>query len=176
MSATTSEGREATARDATIRPFRVDIPDEALDDLRRHIAASRWPSRELVADASQGVQQAMLQELTRYWATDYDWRKVEAELNALPQLKTEIDGVGIHFIHVKSRHENALPLIMTHGWPGSVIEMLGSSARLPTRPRMAGAPRTRSTLCCRPCPATASLISRRRSAGIRAAPRRRGRS
>ena len=108
-----------------IRPFRVDMPGEAITDLRRRVAATCWPSRELVDDASQGVQLAMLQELARYWAADYDWRKCEAELNALPQFKTEIDGLGIHFIHVKSRHENALPLIITHGWPGSVIEMLG---------------------------------------------------
>jgi pimeloyl-ACP methyl ester carboxylesterase len=108
-----------------IRPFRVAMPDEAIADLRRRITAARWPSKELVADASQGVQQAMLQELARYWATDYDWRGCEARLNALPQFTTEIDGVSIHFIHVKSRHASALPLIITHGWPGSVIELLG---------------------------------------------------
>ena len=107
-----------------IRPFRVDIPDEALEDLRRRIAATSWPSRELVADRSQGVQLATMQALARYWTSEYDWRKCEARLNALPQFTTEIDGVEIHFIHVKSRHENALPLIMTHGWPGSVIELL----------------------------------------------------
>jgi len=107
-----------------IRPFRVDMPDEAIADLRRRIAATRWPAKELVADRSQGVQLATTQELTRYWAADYDWRVCEARLNALPQFTTEIDGAGIHFIHVKSRHENALPLIITHGWPGSVIEML----------------------------------------------------
>ena len=107
-----------------IRPFRVDMPDEAITDLRRRIAAVRWPSRELVDDRSQGVQLATSQELARYWATDYDWRACEARLNALPQFTTEIDGVDVHFIHVKSRHENALPLIMTHGWPGSVIELL----------------------------------------------------
>src|SRR5574341_2350546 len=107
-----------------IRPFQVDIPDEALDDLRRRIAATRWPSKELVNDRSQGVQSATIQALARYWTTDYDWRKAEARLNALPQFTTTIDGVEIHFIHVKSRHENALPLIMTHGWPGSVIELL----------------------------------------------------
>src|SRR5215213_8538272 len=109
-----------------IRPFQVDIPDEALEDLRRRIAATRWPSRELVADRSQGVQSATIQELARYWTTEYDWRKAEAKLNALPQFTTEIDGVDIHFIHVKSPHEDALPLIMTHGWPGSVIELLGT--------------------------------------------------
>jgi pimeloyl-ACP methyl ester carboxylesterase len=102
----------------------VSVPDEQLTELRRRIAATRWPSKEPVADASQGVQQATLQELTRYWGTDYDWRKCEAQLNALPQFKTEINGLDIHFIHVKSQHKNALPLIITHGWPGSVIEML----------------------------------------------------
>jgi pimeloyl-ACP methyl ester carboxylesterase len=107
-----------------IRPFHVDIPDQALDDLRRRIAATRWPSKELVEDRSQGVQLATLQTLARYWASDYDWRKAEAKLNTLPQFRTEIDGVDTHFIHVKSRHEHALPLIMTHGWPGSVIELL----------------------------------------------------
>jgi pimeloyl-ACP methyl ester carboxylesterase len=107
-----------------IRPFRVDMPDESIADLRQRIAATRWPTRELVADRSQGVQLATNQELARYWTTDYDWRTCEARLNALPQFTTEIDGVDIHFIHVTSRHENALPLIMTHGWPGSVIELL----------------------------------------------------
>jgi pimeloyl-ACP methyl ester carboxylesterase len=107
-----------------IRPFRVDIPEEELAELRRRIAATNWPSRELVADRSQGVQVATMQALARYWATEYDWRKAEAKLNALPQFTTEIDGVDIHFIHVKSPHPDALPLIMTHGWPGSVIELL----------------------------------------------------
>jgi pimeloyl-ACP methyl ester carboxylesterase len=107
-----------------IHSFQVEIPDEALDDLARRIAATRWPSKELVGDRSQGVQLATLQELASYWTTDYDWRKAEAKLNALPQFKTEIDGVDIHFIHVRSKHVNALPLIMTHGWPGSVIELL----------------------------------------------------
>jgi pimeloyl-ACP methyl ester carboxylesterase len=107
-----------------IRPFQVDMPGEAIADLRRRIAATRWPSKELVKDRSQGVQLATIQELARYWATDYDWRTCEAKLNALPQFKTGIDGVDIHFIHVKSRHDGALPLIITHGWPGSVIELL----------------------------------------------------
>jgi pimeloyl-ACP methyl ester carboxylesterase len=107
-----------------VHPFQVEVPDEALDDLRRRIAATRWPGKEPVGDRSQGVQLATLQELAGYWGTDYDWRKAEAKLNALPQFKTEIDGVDIHFIHVRSKHENALPLIMTHGWPGSVIELL----------------------------------------------------
>jgi pimeloyl-ACP methyl ester carboxylesterase len=107
-----------------IKPFHVEIPQEQIDDLRRRIGATRWSSKELVPDRSQGVQLATLQELARYWETDYDWRKAESKLNALPQFTTEIDGIDIHFIHVKSRHENALPLIMTHGWPGSVIELL----------------------------------------------------
>ena len=107
-----------------IRPFQVNIPEEQLVELHRRIVATRWPSRELVQDRSQGVQLATMQALARYWTTDYDWRKAEASLNALPQFITNIDGVEIHFIHVKSRHDNALPLIMTHGWPGSVIEML----------------------------------------------------
>jgi pimeloyl-ACP methyl ester carboxylesterase len=115
---------EKLAGATTIRPFRVEIPDQALDDLRRRIAAARWPSRELVTDRSQGVQLATIQALASYWTTDYDWRKAEAKLNALPQFTTAIDGVDIHFLHVRSRHEDALPLIMTHGWPGSVIELL----------------------------------------------------
>lgn len=118
-----STKRAATA-DRSIQPFTVKVPQAAVDDLRRRIAATRWPSKELVADRSQGVQLATLKELARYWTTDYDWRTCEARLNALPQFTTEIDGVDIHFIHVRSRHENALPLIMTHGWPGSVIELL----------------------------------------------------
>jgi pimeloyl-ACP methyl ester carboxylesterase len=107
-----------------IRPFRVNIPDEALDDLRRRIAATQWPEKETVADQSQGVPLAMIQELARYWATDYDWRKCEAKLNALPQFMTEIDGLDLHFIHVRSQHEDALPLVVNHGWPGSIIEQL----------------------------------------------------
>ena len=108
-----------------VRPFTIpEVPEAELKALRERIAATRWPNRELVADRSQGVQLATIQELARYWATDYDWRKCEAKLNALPQFKTEIDGVDIHFIHVKSPHSDALPLIMTHGWPGSVMELL----------------------------------------------------
>jgi pimeloyl-ACP methyl ester carboxylesterase len=109
---------------AGLRPFRVDVPQEDLDDLRRRITATRWPSGELVDDRSQGVQLATMQELARYWTTEHDWRATEARLNALPQSMTQVDGLDIHFIHVKSKHEDALPLIMTHGWPGSVIELL----------------------------------------------------
>jgi pimeloyl-ACP methyl ester carboxylesterase len=113
----------ATADDA-IHPFHINIPDDDLADLRRRLAATRWPDKETVDDDTQGVSQAMLRELVRYWQTDYDWRKIEARLNALPQFITEIDGLGIHFIHVRSKHNNALPLVVTHGWPGSVIEQL----------------------------------------------------
>jgi pimeloyl-ACP methyl ester carboxylesterase len=116
----------STAGDTTtdIRTFRIDIADEQIDDLRRRIAATRWPSKELVEDRSQGVQLATTKELARYWTEDYDFGRVAARLNALPQFTTEIDGVDVHFIHVRSKHEDALPLIMTHGWPGSVIELL----------------------------------------------------
>jgi pimeloyl-ACP methyl ester carboxylesterase len=110
--------------ETAIRPFRIDMPDDAIADLRQRIAETRLPSKELVEDRSQGVQLATIQELARYWTTEYDWRRCEARLNALPQFTTEIDGVDIHFIHVKSPHRNALPLIITHGWPGSVIELL----------------------------------------------------
>jgi pimeloyl-ACP methyl ester carboxylesterase len=113
-----------TMTDLTIRPFELHVPDEDLADLQRRIAAVRWPTKELVADRSQGVQLATIQDLVTYWSTGYDWRACEAKLNALPQFTTEIDGVDIHFIQFKSQHENALPLIITHGWPGSVIEML----------------------------------------------------
>jgi pimeloyl-ACP methyl ester carboxylesterase len=109
---------------SAIRPFHVEVPEEALTDLRRRLAATRWPTRELVSDREQGVQLATMEQLCRYWATEYDWRRCEARLNALPQFMTEIDGVDIHFIHVRSPHPDALPLIMTHGWPGSVVELL----------------------------------------------------
>jgi pimeloyl-ACP methyl ester carboxylesterase len=120
-----SNSSEGSPGATAIRPFTVEIPEAEIEALRARLGAARWPSRELVDDRSQGVQLATIQELARYWATGYDWRKCEARLNALPMFKTEIDGVDIHFIHVKSRHENALPLIITHGWPGSVVEMLG---------------------------------------------------
>jgi pimeloyl-ACP methyl ester carboxylesterase len=107
-----------------VRPFHVDVPDERLADLRGRIAATRWPTKELVGDRSQGVQLGTLQELAHYWETEYDWRAVETKLNALPQFTTEIDGVEIHFIHVRSAHDDALPLVMTHGWPGSIVELL----------------------------------------------------
>src|SRR5918996_3982170 len=113
-----------TSGNTAIHQLKVNVPEAELTELRRRINAARWPERELVADVSQGVQLATMQKLARYWATDYDWRKVEAKLNALPQFITNIDGLDIHFIHVRSKHENALPLIVTHGWPGSIIEQL----------------------------------------------------
>ena len=120
-----AEARSATASGAAaIKPFSVHFPDEALADLRRRVSAMRWPEKEIVTDHSQGVPLATMQKLARYWETDYDWRKVEARLNALPQFTTEIDGVDIHFIHVRSKYPNALPIIVTHGWPGSIIEQL----------------------------------------------------
>jgi pimeloyl-ACP methyl ester carboxylesterase len=130
----TQESAGATA----IRPFTIKIPEAEIEALRARIAATRWPSRELVDDRSQGVQLATLQELARYWASEYDWRACEARLNALPQFTTEMDGVDIHFIHVKSDHAGALPLIMTHGWPGSVIELLGAVGPLTDPPAHGG--------------------------------------
>src|SRR5271155_4736049 len=115
--------KEHTTSDL-VRPFRIEVPEAALADLRNRIAATRWPERETVADDSQGVPLATIQEVARHWGGAYDWRKCEARLNALPQFVTEIDGLDIHFIHVRSKHENALPLIVTHGWPGSIIEQL----------------------------------------------------
>lgn len=115
---------QPVADDGLVRPFKVRVPQAALDDLRRRVVATRWADKETVADRSQGVQLAKIQELARYWSTDYDWRKLEAKLNAMPQFVTTIDGLDIHFIHVRSRHPNALPVIITHGWPGSVTEQL----------------------------------------------------
>jgi pimeloyl-ACP methyl ester carboxylesterase len=121
---TVSTDKVTVVADTSVRPFRAEIPREAIDDLRRRIANTRWPHKELVPDRSQGVQLATTQELARYWANDYNFGRLESRLNALPQFMTEIDGVDIHFIHVRSPHDDALPLIMTHGWPGSVIELL----------------------------------------------------
>ena len=120
---TTERSKQTTDKNA-IRPFRVNFPEAELTDLRRRIKATKWPDRETVADASQGVQLATTQALARYWATNYDWRKCEMKLNAVPNFITEIDGLDIHFIHVRSKHENALPMIVTHGWPGSIIEQM----------------------------------------------------
>src|SRR5262245_4255278 len=116
--------------DTSIRPFKVHVPDETLTDLKRRLKATRWPDNETVPDQSQGVQSATMKEVVRYWQTDYDWRKAEAKLNALPQFMTTIDGLDIHFIHVRSKHLHALPVIITHGWPGSIIEELKIIDRL----------------------------------------------
>ncbi|MGA7288899.1 MAG: epoxide hydrolase, partial [Terriglobales bacterium] len=122
---TTQQGSKQTADKNAIRPFqKINIPEAELTELRRRINNTRWPDRETVKDATQGVELATTQALARYWATEYDWRKIEAKLNALPQFITEIDGLDIHFIHVRSKHENALPLIVTHGWPGSITEQM----------------------------------------------------
>jgi pimeloyl-ACP methyl ester carboxylesterase len=120
----TQRGAEQAAGQNAIRPFQVNVPEAELTELRRRIIATRWPERETVPDATQGVQLATMQALARYWAADYDWRKIEAKMNALPQFVTEIDGLDIHFIHVRSKHEDALPLIVTHGWPGSITEQM----------------------------------------------------
>jgi pimeloyl-ACP methyl ester carboxylesterase len=122
--AASGQAQNPESKTAAIRPFHVDVPETALADLRRRIAATQWPERETVGDATQGVRLATMQKLARYWSTEYDWRKVEARLNALPQFVTRIDGLDIHFIHVRSKHANALPIIITHGWPGSIIEQL----------------------------------------------------
>ena len=129
-----------TTEAPSVQPFQVNVPDEAIEDLRRRVSATRWPSGELVSDRSQGVGLATMQELARYWTGEYDWRRCEARLNALSQFTTEIDGVEIHFIHVRSRHENALPLIMTHGWPGSVIELLDTIGPLTDPTAHGGSP------------------------------------
>ena len=133
MSDTTTASAESA-----VRPFRIEVPQGEIDELRRRINATRWPTGELVTDRSQGVQLAAIQNLARYWTTEYDWRRCEARLNALPQFKTEIDGLHIHFIHVESPHENALPLIMTHGWPGSVVELLDAVGPLTDPPAHGG--------------------------------------
>ena len=152
---------DRTGSDKTAnRPFRVETSEAELTELRRRISATRWPERETVSDATQGVQLATIQALAHYWATEYDWRKVEARLQSLPNFITEIDGLDIHFIHVRSKHENALPLIVTHGWPGSVIPQ-----------RTAGAHRTPSIWSFRRCRATASPADRPRLAGVRYASR-----
>ena len=159
-----------------IRPFQVEIPNEELADLRRRIAATRSPTKELVPDRSQGVQLATIQELARYWATEYDWRKAEARLNSLAAVHDEDRRRGHPFHPRASPHENALPLIMTHGWPGSVFELLETIGPLTDPTAHGGTPRMRSTSCCRPCLATASRASRPSSAGTPAAPHVRGRS
>jgi hypothetical protein len=130
---------------SAIRPFRIDVPEEKLIELRRRIAATQWPDGETVQDSSQGVQLKTMQQLARYWATEHDWRKVEAKLNARPQFITEIDGLDIHLIHVRSKHENALPMIVTHGWPGSIIEQMKIIEPLTNPTAHGGRGRTRTS-------------------------------
>src|SRR5262245_3070021 len=139
---------------SAVRPFRVEVSQAALDDLRSRVLATRWPTKELVDDRSQGVQQPTLRELARYGTTEYDWRDGEARLNALPQFRTKIDGVDIHFIHVRSKHENALPLIMTHGWPGSVVELLDTIGPLTDPTSHGGTPEDAFPLVLPSCRAT----------------------
>ena len=124
LTSATQRGREQAAEKNAIRPFHVNVPEAELTELRRRVAAARLPERETVTDFSQGVPLATTEKLARYWATEYDWRKVEARLNAVPNFITEIDGLDIHFIHVRSKHENALPVLISHGWPGSIVEQL----------------------------------------------------
>ena len=165
-----------SAGTTAIRPFTVQIPQADLDDLRARIAAVRLPGREHVPDRSQGVQLATIQELARYWANDHDWRACEARLNALPQFMTEIDGVDIHFVHVRSPHANALPLIMTHGWPGSVLELLDTVGPLTDPPAHGGRGEDAFDLVLPSLPGYGFSGEPRRSAGTPAASRRPARS
>ena len=152
-----------------IRPFHINIPEADLVDLRRRLAATRWPEKETVADDSQGVPLAMLQDLVRYWQSDYDWRKIEARLNALPLFITEIDGLDIHFIHVRSKHEKALPMIVTHGWPGSVIEQMKIIDPLTNPTALGGSADDAFHLVIPSMPGYGFSASRRRPVGIRSA-------
>ena len=138
-----------------IRPFKVEVPQAALDDLRQRLAMTRWPERETTSDWSQGAPLDRMQALVSYWAQGYDWRAAEAKLNAFPQFRTQSDGLGIHFLHVRSKHENALPIILTHGWPGSVFEFLKVMDRWSTRQPTAARSRTLSMSSCRHCRVTA---------------------
>ena len=165
-----------TTEAPSIRPFRVNVPDEELAAMRRRITATHWPTKELVPDRSQGVQLATLQELARYWTSEYDWGMCEARLNALPQFTTEIDGVEIHFIHVRSRHENALPLIMTHGWPGSVVELLETVGPLTDPTAHGGTPEDAFHLVLPSLPGYGFSGEPTEPVGTPAAPHARGRS
>jgi Epoxide hydrolase N terminus len=161
-----SSAHAGAPEDPSIRPFTFQAPQADLDELRRRINATRWPGRETVGDLSQGVQLAKLQELVRYWGSEYDWRKAEAKLNALPQFVTTIDGVDIHFIHVRSNHRNALPLIMTHGWPGRSSSCWARLAHSRIRPATADARRTHSISSFLRFQGSASRVSRQSPAGI----------
>ena len=170
----TDSAQQASGDKTAIRPFKVGFPETELDELRRRVNATRWPERETVTDDSQGVRLAMMQDLTWYWGTDYDWRRREASLNDLPHFITEIDGLDIHFIHVRSRHQDALPLIVTHGWPGSVLEQLKIIEPL-TNPTAHGASAADAFHLVIPrCRATGSPPSRPPPDGTRSASRRPG--
>jgi Epoxide hydrolase N terminus. len=160
--------------DTAVRPFTVEIPQEDVDDLKRRIRNTRFPEKETVDDTSQGVRLEVMRALAAYWLEQHDWRKVETRLNALPQFVTRIDGVDIHFIHARSKHEGALPMIVTHGWPGSIIEQLRSSGRSPIRPRMGRTPRMRSTSSSRRSRDTGSPGSPTSPGGTRSGSRGRG--
>jgi hypothetical protein len=162
-----SQYREANQYLGRPAIYEIEVPEADVKALQTRVAATRWSDKETVANHSQGVQLGTVQELARYWAAGYDWRKCEAKLNALPQFMTEIDGLDIHFLHVRSKHRDALPLIVTHGWPGSVIEQLKIIDPLTTPPRTAPARRTLSTSWSRPCRATGSPPSPPRPAGAR---------
>ncbi len=166
---TTATASVTVIDDTSIRPFRVDVAAKTIDEMRRRIVATQWPERETVDDSSQGVQLQTIQELAHYWATDYDWRTCEATLNAHPQFMTEVDGLQIHFIHARSKHEHALPLVINHGWPGSIIEQLKIIDRLTDPTAHGGAHRTPSTSSSRRCRATGSRPSRREQGGARSA-------
>ena len=169
---TSKESTTAAVERAAIRPFTAEFPHAEIDELRRRLQTTRWPEQETVGDESQGVQLATMQELVRYWAAEYDFGRLEARLDAFPQFITEIDGLDIHFIHVRSPHENALPMIMTHGWPGSIVEMLERDRPADRSDRHTAAPpRTPSTWSFRRCPASASRASRPRPVGIRSTSR-----
>ena len=163
---TTITSGEVAAMSTEIIPFRIEIPEADLDDLRERLRRTRWPDAETVDDGSQGVRLSYLRDLCEYWLERYDWRACEASLNRFPQFRTSIDGLGIHFLHVRSPQAGALPLIMTHGWPGSIVEFRKVIGPLPTRLHTAGTPPTRSTWCARRCRDSASVASPHGPAGV----------
>jgi len=170
MAAKSKKSADATA----IRPFTIEISEADLDDMRERIGATRWPEHETVNDASQGSQSATMQALARYWGSDYDWRRLEAKLNDLPQFMTEIDGLDIHFIHVRSKHEDALPLILTHGWPGSIVELLNVIEPLTNPTANGGRAEDAFHVVIPSIPATGSPGSRPRPVGAPSASREPG--
>ena len=166
---------EKTTGNTAIHPFHVNVPENELTDLRRRINATKWPERETVNDDTQGVQSDTIRKLARYWGTDYDWRKGEAKLNAVPHFITEIDGLDIHFIHVKSKHENAMPIVITHGWPGSIIEQMKVIEPLANPTAYGGKASDAFDVVVPSLPGYGSPASRRRAGGTRCASPRHGR-